>query len=116
MFYRAIHFTFVNPVGFISFILIHGMKQKILIAIAITFIAALAIGYIQFQEPIHPTAVVALERQQPLLNQAKIVVANTPQERANLERFDKSTFDGWNKKKLDTLQKCACVRSIGCGL
>ncbi len=39
--------------------------------------------------PIHPTAVVALEWQQSLSNQAKIAVANTPQERANLERFDK---------------------------
>jgi hypothetical protein len=74
------------------------MEQKILIRIAMAFIAALTIGYIQFQEPIPPTAIVALGQPQSLSNQAQIVVANTPQERANLERFDKSTFDGWNNK------------------
>lgn len=61
--------------------------------------SALTIGNIRFQEPIHPTAVVALEWQQSLSNQAKIAVANTPQERANLERFDKKTFDGRKKNR-----------------
>ncbi len=62
------------------------------------FIAALTIGYFRFQGPIHPAVVVALEWQQSLSNQAKIAVAKAPQERANLERFTKYTFDGLNKK------------------
>jgi hypothetical protein len=75
------------------------MTQKVLIIIVVTFIAAISISYLSFQEPVMVTAVSASQlQQQSIYNQTEIVVAKTPQERANLERFDKGTFDGWNKK------------------
>ena len=74
------------------------MTQKVLIKIVVIFIAAISIGYLSFQVPVLVTAVLALEQLQSITNQTEIVVAKTPQEKANLERFDKGNFDGWNKK------------------
>jgi hypothetical protein len=75
------------------------MKQKVLTKIVVTFIAAISIGYLSSQAPVLVTVVSALEQQQQSIsNQTEIVLAKTPQERANLERCDKGTFDGWNKK------------------
>ncbi len=74
------------------------MTNKQLFRIAMTFIAALTVGYIPFQTPIQPTLAAALEHQQSPSNNTEIVVAKTPQERANLERFDRGNFDGWNNK------------------
>src|SRR5262245_22417851 len=34
--------------------------------------------------------------QEPLSNQSQIVIAQTPEEKANLERFDKLDFQAWN--------------------
>jgi hypothetical protein len=36
--------------------------------------------------------------QEQLSNQTEIVVAQTPEEKANLERFDKLDFEAWNKR------------------
>ena len=36
--------------------------------------------------------------QEPLSNQSQIVVAQTPVEKANLERFDKLDFQAWNNR------------------
>ncbi len=78
--------------------------------------SALTIGNIRFQEPIHPTAVVALEWQQSLSNQAKIAVANTPQERANLERFDKKhLMDGKKNWTLYIDVHASDVLAVGFG-
>ena len=33
-----------------------------------------------------------------LSNQSQIVIANTPEEKANLERFDKLDFEAWNNR------------------
>ncbi len=74
------------------------MTQKLLIKILVTLIAAVSIGYISSQVPIELTAVIGLEHQQSISNQTKIVVAKTPEERTNLERFDKGNFEGWNNK------------------
>jgi hypothetical protein len=75
------------------------MTQKVLIRIVVTFIAAVSIGYLSSQEPVLVTSVSASQQQhQSTSNQTEIVVAKTPQERANLEQFDKGTFEGWNNK------------------
>ena len=36
--------------------------------------------------------------QEQTSNQTQIVVAQTPEEKANLERFDKLDFDAWNNR------------------
>ena len=65
-----------------------------LVGIAATFIAAMVTGYTPFQAPSQSTAVMALEQpSSSSSNQTEIVVARTPQERANLERFDQLDFD-----------------------
>jgi hypothetical protein len=72
-----------------------------LFALGITaiFIAAMVMGYTSFQAPSHSTAVMALEQPPSLSsNQTEIVVTRTPQERANLERFDQLDFDAWNNR------------------
>ncbi|HYF99641.1 MAG TPA: hypothetical protein VD815_06085 [Candidatus Saccharimonadales bacterium] len=75
------------------------MTQKVFTRVVVTIIATISIGYILSQEPVLVTAVSApQQQQQSISNQTEIVGAKTPQERANLERFDKGTFDGWNKK------------------
>lgn len=68
----------------------------VLVGIAATIIVTL-IGYTPFQTTGQSTAVMALE-QQSSFNQTEIEVARTPQERANLERFDQLDFDAWNKR------------------
>ena len=39
-----------------------------------------------------------LEQQSPSSNQTAIVVTQTPQEKANLERFDELDFESWNNR------------------
>jgi hypothetical protein len=70
-----------------------------LVGIAATFIAAMVMGYTPFQAPSQSTAVMALgQSSSSSTNQTEIVVARTPQERANLERFDQLDFDAWNNR------------------
>jgi hypothetical protein len=66
---------------------------SVLAGIAATFIAILVIGF----TPNQFTAVMGLE-QQSSSNQTEIVVARTPQEKDNLERFDQLDFDAWNTR------------------
>jgi Flp pilus assembly protein CpaB len=74
-------------------------NQCVSLGIAATFIAASVIGYMPFQAPTQSTVVMASEQQTSSSNQTEIVVvAQTPQERANLERFDKLDFDAWNNR------------------
>jgi hypothetical protein len=40
----------------------------------------------------------AMSQEQSSSNQTEVVVAQTPEERANLERFDKLDFDAWNNR------------------
>jgi hypothetical protein len=72
------------------------MTKKNLIRIVLTFIAALSVGYILSQGPIHLTAAFTLEQKQSLSNPTNIVVARTTQEKVNLELFDNVTFEGIN--------------------
>ena len=66
----------------------------------ITFIATLVTSYTPFQTPSQFTAaaVMTLEQQSPSSNQTAIVVTQTPQEKANLERFDELDFESWNNR------------------
>jgi hypothetical protein len=81
------------------------MAKKILIRIVVAFIAALSIGYILSQGPIHLTAALALEQQQSLSNPTDIVVAHTIQEKVNLELFDNVTFEGINNNNKTALKE-----------
>jgi hypothetical protein len=40
----------------------------------------------------------AMAQESPSSNQTEIVVAQTPEEQANLERFDELDFEGWNNQ------------------
>lgn len=63
------------------------------------FFVTLVIVYIPLQTPTqNPIIVLALDQQTSSANQTEIVVAQTPQERANLDRFDKLDFDAWNNR------------------
>jgi hypothetical protein len=73
-------------------------SQSILVGIAATFITTLLIGYTPFQISNQSTTVIALEQQSSSSNQTEIVVARTPEEKANLERFDQLDFDAWNNR------------------
>jgi SnoaL-like domain len=73
-------------------------SHSILVGIAATFITTLLIGYTQFQISSQSTTVMALEQQSSSSNQTEIVVARTPEEKANLERFDQLDFDAWNNR------------------
>lgn len=74
-------------------------SHSILVGIAATFITTLLIGYTQFQISSQSTTVMALEQQSSSSsNQTEIVVARTPAEKANLERFDQLDFDAWNNR------------------
>jgi hypothetical protein len=70
------------------------------VLVGIVVIAALMIGYTSFQTPSQFTAaaVMTLEQQSPSSNQTAIVVAQTPEEKANLERFDQLDFESWNTR------------------
>jgi hypothetical protein len=71
---------------------------SVLVGIAATFIATLVIAYTPFLAYTQSTVAMALEQQTSLSNQTEIVVARTPQERANLERFDQLDFESWNTR------------------
>lgn len=73
-------------------------SQSILVGIAAIFITTLLIGYTPFQISSQSTTVMALEQQSSSSNQIEIVVARTPEEKANLERFDQLDFDAWNNR------------------
>jgi SnoaL-like domain len=73
-------------------------SHSILVGIAATFITTLLIGYTQFPISSQSTTVMALEQQSSSSNQTEIVVARTPEEKANLERFDQLDFDAWNNR------------------
>ena len=70
---------------------------SVLVGIAATFIAPLVIGFTPFQTPNYSTAAMGLE-QQSSSNQTEIAIAQTPQEKANLERFDQLDFEAWNTR------------------
>lgn len=71
----------------------------VLVGVVTTFIVTLVIGYTLFQTTGQSTVVMALEQQtSSSFNQTEIEVARTPQERANLERFDQLDFDAWNNR------------------
>jgi hypothetical protein len=59
--------------------------------------ATLVIGFTPFQTPNHSTAAMGLE-QHSSSNQTEMVVARTPQEKTNLERFDQLDFEAWNTR------------------
>jgi len=60
-----------------------------------------------FQAPAQSTAVMALEQQtsSSSSNQTDIVVARTPEEKANLERFDQLDFESWNTRNWTLFQE-----------
>jgi SnoaL-like domain len=71
----------------------------VLVGYVTAFFVTLVIVYIPLQTPTqNPIIVLALDQQTSSANQTEIVVAQTPQERANLDRFDKLDFDAWNNR------------------
>jgi hypothetical protein len=93
---RSSNETFFSIKG-VSKLLMYYLSA--LVGIAATFIAAMVMGYTPFQAPSQSTAVMALgQSSSSSSNQTEIVVARTPQERANLERFDQLDFDAWNNR------------------
>ena len=56
------------------------------------------IGHLPFQTPSLSSVVMAFEQQSTSSNQTEIVVALTPEEKANLERFDQLDFEAWNNR------------------
>jgi hypothetical protein len=73
-------------------------KQSVLVTYVAAFVVALVIVYIPLQTPTQNPIVLALEQQTSSANQTEIVVAQTPQERANLDRFDELDFNAWNNR------------------
>ncbi len=83
-------------------------KQSILVGIVAVFVAFSVIGYMHFQAPAQSTVVKALEQQassSSSSNQTEIVVARTPEEKGNLERFDQLDFDAWNNRNWTLFQE-----------
>jgi Flp pilus assembly protein CpaB len=82
-------------------------KQSILVGIATIFVTISVINYMHFQAPAQSTAVMALEQQtsSSSSNQTDIVVARTPEEKANLERFDQLDFESWNTRNWTLFQE-----------
>ena len=72
--------------------------QFVLVAYVAAFVVALVIVYIPLQTPTQNPIVLALEQQTSSANQTEVVVAQTPQERANLDRFDELDFNAWNNR------------------
>lgn len=72
--------------------------QFVLVAYVAAFVVALVIVYIPLQTPTQIPIVLALEQQTSSANQTEVVVAQTPQERANLDRFDELDFNAWNNR------------------
>ena len=85
-------------------------KQSVLLGIVTIFITISVIDYMHFQAPAQSTVVNALEQQtssssSSLSNQTEIVVARTPEEKANLERFDQLDFESWNTRNWTLFQE-----------
>jgi hypothetical protein len=74
------------------------MFNKSVLGIMAFFIATLLFSYTPFQASTQFTVVMALEQRTSSSNQTEIVVAKTPQEKANLERFDELDFESWNTR------------------
>jgi hypothetical protein len=72
--------------------------QFVLIGYLTAFTVPLAVVYTSFEAPTQSPAVMAFEQQISSANQTEIVVAQTPQEKANLDRFDELDFDAWNNR------------------
>jgi hypothetical protein len=70
----------------------------LLVGFVIAFVVTLMIGYTPSQAPKHSPFVMASEQQTTSANQTETVVAQTPQERANIDRFDELDFDAWNNR------------------
>ncbi len=66
----------------------------VLLGLAATFVATFVIGNVHTQSNV----VLALEEQNSSSNQTKIVIAQTQQEKTNLERFNRLDFDAWNTR------------------
>jgi SnoaL-like domain len=66
----------------------------VLLGLAATFVATFLIGNMHTQSNV----VLALEEQNSSSNQTKIVIAQTQQEKTNLERFNRLDFDAWNTR------------------
>ncbi len=73
-------------------------KQSVLVGCVIASVVTLMIGHLPFQTPSQSSVVMAFEQQSTSSNQTEIVVALTPEEEANLERFDQLDFDAWNNR------------------
>ena len=72
--------------------------QIVLEAYVPAFVVAIVIVYNPLQTPTQNPIVLALEQQTSSANQTEVVVAQTPQERANLDRFDELDFNAWNNR------------------
>lgn len=59
---------------------------------------ALMVDATPLQASTQNPVVLGLDQQTTPVNQTEIVVARTPQEKANLERFDELDFDAWNNR------------------
>jgi hypothetical protein len=66
----------------------------VILGLAATFVATFVIGNMHTQSNV----VLALEEQNSSSNQTKIVIAQTQQEKTNLERFNRLDFDAWNTR------------------
>jgi uncharacterized protein (UPF0333 family) len=66
----------------------------VLLGLAASFVATFVIGNMHTQSNV----VLALEEQNSSSNQTKIVIAQTQQEKTNLERFNRLDFDAWNTR------------------
>jgi hypothetical protein len=74
-------------------------NQSILVGIVTIFVTISVTSYMHFQAPFQSTVVKALEQQtSSSSNQTEIVVARTPEEKDNLERFDQLDFESWNNR------------------
>ncbi len=82
---HSVIMSFVSSLGKLE-ISISRISPALLLAILVTSASGFAIN---------PLVVVAQEKSS---NQTEIIVAQTPEEKANLERFDKLDFDAWNNR------------------
>jgi hypothetical protein len=62
------------------------------------FVVTLMVGALPFHASTENPPLLGLGQQSTPVNQTEIVVARTPQEEANLDRFDELDFDAWNNR------------------
>ena len=64
----------------------------------IAFVVTLMVCAAPFQITTENPPLLGLDQQTTPVNQTEIVVARTPQEKANLDRVDELDFDAWNNR------------------